>query len=244
MKIPATERVLVIGDPHLGPGTSHRDYLPFLCAVRNKYRLDTHLCVGDVADWHSISYHEREFWAVGADEELAAIRKCVGPWAKEFPRLYITRGNHDALPERRLKTHGLPRAMGGADYNQLLSAPAGWVWDSTHHWRMKCGVKVVMSHAFSGSWTALAKAADTCCLIQGHHHEMGGVVWSNNPNGETWALSAGCGINPNASAFNYRSTGKRQLNRPILGCGIIIDGTAQFLPMWLGRHGRWTGKVP
>jgi len=240
MNIKPTERILVIGDPHLGPGTGHRDYLRFLLWVKASHKLSTVMCVGDLVDWSSISYHEKEFWAVGPDQEVAAIRKAVRPWAQAFPKMYIAKGNHDNLPMRQLKTHGLPKAF-LSHYNELIGAPKGWIWDAQFKWKMACGVKVVMAHSFSSSWSALSDQASTCCLIQGHHHEMGGVVWSSNPNGETWALAAGCGIEPSHPIYNYRKTGRRQLTNPVIGCGVVVNGLATFIPMWQDTRGRWKG---
>lgn len=239
-----TERILIIGDTHLGPGTHHPDYLAFCTAVRDTHRLSTHLHIGDVADWSSISYHEKEFWAVTPDQERDTIVQHVQPWAQAFPKLHITIGNHCDLPRRKLKTFGLPLAMQGPDRNYMIGGPEGWTWSKQATFHLACGVTCVMAHAFSGSWTAFGKMADTCALIQGHHHEMGGVAWSNNPNGRTFALSVGCGINADHPTFNYRRNGKKQLTDPVLGCGLIINGDARFVPMWTDKHGRWNGKVP
>lgn len=239
-----SSRILIIGDTHLGPGTGHRDYLKFLLAVANEYHIGSVLHVGDVVDWGSISYHEKEPWAVGPDREQELIEEAVQPFGEAFPEMHITNGNHCDLPKRRLKTHGLPLKMLGPDRNWLIGAPDGWKWYDTFEFKLDCGVKVLMQHSFSGSWASFHKAASTCCLIQGHHHEMGGVAWSRNINGETFALSAGCGINPDHPIFNYRKQGLKSVLAPILGCGIIIDGYASFVPMWLKSNGRWNNKVP
>jgi hypothetical protein len=43
-----------------------------------------------------------------------------------------------------------------------------------------------------------------------------------------FAMNVGCGIDCQSSAFHYA---KDHLDRPVFGCGVVIDGTAQFIPM-------------
>lgn len=244
MKIKVSERILIIGDTHLGKGTSHPDYLQFLVTVRDHYETDTTIHIGDVGDWSSISYHEDEFWSVSPDVEREEIVKHTKEYWKQFPDMYICLGNHDMLPERKLKTFKLPRAMLGSDYNYLVGGPDTWVWGKKFEFRLTCGIKCVAAHSFSGSWTAFGKMADTCALIQGHHHTMAGVSWSYNPHGKTFAMATGCGINPSHPVFNYSRNGRGQLVEPLLGCGVILNGAAYWLPMWTNKNGRWNKELP
>ena len=244
MKIKVSERILIIGDTHLGKDTGHCDYLAFCKAISKQYSTDTTLHIGDVADWHSISYHENEFWQVSPDMERDEIVQRTAPWADAFPEMHITLGNHDLIPERKLKTFGLPKAMLGEDYNYLVGGPKGWKWGNKFEFKLKCGITCIMAHAFSGSWTAFGKMADTCALIQGHHHTMAGVAWSYSPHGKTFAMATGCGINPKHPVFNYSKRGRGQIVEPLLGCGVILNGAAYWLPMWTDKKGRWNKVVP
>jgi len=38
--------------------------------------------------------------------------------------------------------------------------------------------------------------------------------------------------------------GKYSLKSPIIGCGAILDGQPQLLPMILEKGGRWNGETP
>ncbi len=54
-------------------------------------------------------------------------------------------------------------------------------------------------------------------------------------------MTVGCLINPDEPAFNYGA--KATLNRPIIGCGAIIDDEPRLLTMKLKKGGRWNGRV-
>jgi hypothetical protein len=54
-------------------------------------------------------------------------------------------------------------------------------------------------------------------------------------------MQVGCLIDRKALAFAYD---KLNLNRPIIGCGMIEKGQPKLLPMILDAKHRWTGFVP
>jgi hypothetical protein len=78
------------------------------------------------------------------------------------------------------------------------------------------------------------------CIVQGHYHSEAGTVWYNSPRGRLFGLTVGCLIDSAGLAFAYN---RLDLARPILGCGVIVDGLPIFIPMWLNRRNRWTGRV-
>lgn len=245
MKIKVSERILVIGDSH--SPVEHPNYLDFLIAVRKYYSTKTTIHIGDVVDFASISYHEKEFGCPSPEQEVEIVRDNLAPWRKAFPKMFICQGNHDSLPVRKLKSAGLPpQLLKNGDINDLIAGPKGWLWANELEFTLGCGVPVVASHKFSGSVQSFSKMADVICLIQGHFHEMAGVWWSKNPHGKTFAMATGCGINPDSPAFNYRKeySGRAKITKPLLGCGIIINGAAFWLPMWTDKRGCWTGEVP
>jgi hypothetical protein len=56
-----------------------------------------------------------------------------------------------------------------------------------------------------------------------------------------FAMQLGCLIDDTLPAFQYN---KRDLMRPILNVGVILDGCPQIIPMFTNEAGRWIGKVP
>lgn len=240
MKIDTTERILVIGDTHFP--AHHKDYIEFLVSVRENYDLDTALHVGDVVDHHAISYHESSPSAASAGDELAIAKQSLAELSEEFPKLTISCGNHDILPARKAKTMGLPKAM-IKQLNEIYETPDEWNWVPDFvEFKLKCGMTCVMQHKISTSMAAGVNKLRGASLIQGHHHFTSGVAWNQAPEWRLFFMSVGCGVDPNHPAMSYASNGV--LSLPALGCGVIIDGWAAFIPMWLDGADRWNGKVP
>jgi hypothetical protein len=177
--------------------------------------------VGDLYDWHSTSFHSHDPDLDGPKRELDAGRKHVAPWFKEFPKLVITTGNHDAIPARKLFEMGLPAEM-LVGFNDLYSTP-GWQWKDDHivkggrhdiwfrhHWAPK-----VINNGGDGGYS----------VVCGHTHSKAQIVWSQYPSHSTFSMITGCLISLQNRAFSYN---KYDAKRPILSCATIIDGEPQI----------------
>ena len=46
-----------------------------------------------------------------------------------------------------------------------------------------------------------------------------------------WGLAVGCGVDQRSMAFAY---GKHFAKKPVIGCGVVIDGVPHAVPMDLG----------
>ena len=53
-------------------------------------------------------------------------------------------------------------------------------------------------------------------------------------------MMVGCLIDDKALAFEYNKT---TVGRPIIGCGIIIEGQPMLIPMILDKKGRWIKEL-
>jgi hypothetical protein len=53
-------------------------------------------------------------------------------------------------------------------------------------------------------------------------------------------MRVGCLIDDASMAFAYNKVFKE---RPVIGCGIVINGFPRLIPMALDKHGRWKGKL-
>ncbi len=92
---------------------------------------------------------------------------------------------------------------------------------------------VIYSHGDSGKggrWAALSNATDNfSSWVQGHLHSVAGVNYYANVHKRIFGLSTGCGVDHDALSMYY---GKRFNSKPIVGCGIVLDGEhAFFEPM-------------
>ena len=78
------------------------------------------------------------------------------------------------------------------------------------------------------------------CYIQGHHHGTFDIQYWANTKDIYWGMTAGCLVDNKSLAMAY---GKNNLSKPILGCGLVIEGFPILIPMVLNSNGRWIGSV-
>mgnify|MGYP001827774254 CR=1 FL=1 len=220
-------RVLTIGDTHC-PGM-RRGYVDFLKRVADTHSVNRVVHMGDLVDWASISYHEKSPGLSNATKEIRNARRQVARLAKAFPEADWLIGNHDALTERQAISAGLPPEV-LRDYADL------WEVDWMVHPRFaKLMIDgVVYSHGDSGRSgkdAALTQAKDNFrSTVVGHFHSQAGVRWWANPEFRVFGLSVGCGIDVRRLQFEY---GRRFTAKPILGCGVVLDGRRAFFEPWL-----------
>lgn len=208
-------RVLAVGDIHIP--AEHAGYLDFCRSIRRKWRCDAVVLIGDVFDWHAISFHQKELGADTAEQEYAEARQRVAKWHKAFPKAKVCIGNHDCRVERLASSAGVP-PMFVRSYNETWGTD-GWEWDNDHH---VDGVHYLHGTGLSGQRPALrAATASMIPTVCGHVHSQAGVAWSVGPGRSLWGLDTGCGVDITHPAMQY---GKNLLSKPVLGCGVVIEG--------------------
>ena len=207
--------ILVISDTHLPH--EHPKALDFCARLRDKHKPETVIHIGDLYDWHSASFHSHDPDLLSPKDELELGAKHAARWHKEFPKMSIVRGNHDAIPARKLFEAGLPEAM-LKSLNDMYQTP-GWTWRDEiiipggrhkywfkHHW-----APAVVNRGGDGGYSVIA----------GHLHSKAQIIWSQYPSHSTFSLIVGCLINPNSRAFAYN---KHDARRPVLACATIEHG--------------------
>jgi len=133
---------LVISDLHVP--YHHVDAFEFLESVKDTYDCQHILNVGDIVDHHSGSYHESEPDALSASEEFYQAKRYLAELQDIFPEMVITRGNHDDIPTRKLRTAGLPMEM-LEDFNSLYRLSDGWQWiEGEYAFDTKGGVPIIV----------------------------------------------------------------------------------------------------
>lgn len=224
-------RVLVAGDLH--HPFCHEDYLIFLKAIRRKYRTTETVFVGDELDLAAISDYEHDPDGFAAGHELIEAINNLEPYYKAFPRVKICHSNHTARILKRAFKSGIPKAC-IKELREILNAPRGWEWKD--HWEID---DVIYLHGmgYSGTLGALNAAMDKhkSCVI-GHLHSDSGILYRSNGKETIYGMNVGCGIDAKAYAFNY---GKDSRKKPILSCGVVIDGKPYLEIMTLDKKGRW-----
>ena len=228
--------VLVISDTHIP--YHHIDMLRFLEAVNTTYKPDRIIHIGDEVDNHAVSYHESDPDLYSAGRELAIARLVVQDLESLFPKMDLLESNHGSLYYRKAMSAGIPRAA-IKPYNELLGVGRGWKWHFDLTLPLPGGRSVYFHHGKSQDVLKLSQSM-SMNAVQGHYHSRFKVDYWGNPNGLYWGMQVGCLIDDKSYAFAYNKT---TLARPIIGCGIILDGQAKLLPLVKDRHGRWDGKV-
>lgn len=209
-------RVLVIGDTHCP--AMHEDYVPFLKKIQKKWKTSRTIHIGDVIDHHCISFHDKHPDNEGAVLEYKQSRKQVNALYKEWPGMVITIGNHDARVRRLNSKVGIP-ALYLKEFNDLYGTST-WQWtesitiDGVHYYH---GEGAGGQHpAFSAAKMRMQPT------VMGHYHSACGVWYQAGPTQKIWGMNVGCGVDRSHWSMQY---GAAFLKKPIIACGVVIDGT-------------------
>jgi predicted phosphodiesterase len=222
----------IIGDTH--EPFCHPQYRDFCYKTFNRFGVNKIVHIGDEVDNYALSYHEHDPDADNSGSEAEKAQRNLEKWYKTFPVVDVIVGNHSALPHRQATTAGIPKRFVKA-YEEVWEAPKGWKWSlelEIDH------VKYTHGTGSSGQNGAINRATRSRqSTVIGHIHSFGSVSYHASENDLIFGLNAGCGIDVRAYAFQY---GRNFVNKPTLGCGIVVDGfQAFFIPMNLGKKFEW-----
>lgn len=229
------QTILVIGDLHCP--FMHQDAVAFLKAVKAKYKPNEIIFMGDEVDAHATSYHEHNPDLPSAGDELALAIKQLTPLYKMFPKATVLESNHGSLVYRKALTAGLPSAI-LKGYREILHAPKGWTWK--YDYTVKTALSdIYFHHGKSGTWEKLSKNM-AMSAVQGHFHNKFYISYWSSPNALYWDGNAGCLVDNHSRAMEY---GKNNLQKPIVGCMVVVNGIPQLIPMHLTSRSRWTKRL-
>lgn len=215
-------RVLVIGDTHVP--AMHKKYIGFLRGVAKKWKTDKIVHIGDVVDHHCISFHDKHPDNPGAQQEYREAHKQIQELYREFPEMHITVGNHDMRVMRLNAKLGIPKLY-LKEFNSLYDTPK-WKWtehvefDDVYYYHGEgCGGQ------HPGFNAAKMRMQPT---VIGHYHSACGVWYQVGPTAKVWGMNVGCGVDRNHWSMQY---GAAFLKKPIVACGVVIDGNPQVETM-------------
>lgn len=210
-------RILVISDIHAP--YHHADTIPFLKMLKDKYKPTRIVSVGDEQDLHASSFHTHDPDLLSPGDELKAARKFMKELEEVFPKMDIMSSNHGDLYYRKAKHHGIPLHV-IRDYNEVLGVGDGWRWHSDLTVDLPNGQKVYFCHGKSANGLKLSQSMGMNC-VQGHYHNSFNVQYWSSPLELHWSMQVGCLIDDKSLSMAYN---KLTVHRPIIGCGLIIDG--------------------
>jgi hypothetical protein len=231
----ANERIYCISDPHFP--YHHPQSFDFHEAVKQKYNPDRIICLGDELDHHRGSFHIPEPELPSWEDELVKGLSCIKSLEQIFPRMDLLESNHGSLWFRQAKAAGLPRRL-LKTYEQVLETKR-WKWHFDLTIRMPDRKYVYFHHARSVNCLLTSKNMGMSA-VQGHHHHLFSIQYWGNELALNWAMQLPCMADKDSLAQSY---GKNNLQRPIVGCGIILHGQPRLLPMVLDKRGIWDGRI-
>lgn len=229
--------VLVISDTHFP--YNHVDVIPFLRALKKKYKFDLVVHIGDEVDYHAISFHDSDPDLLSPGDELQAAIRRLKPLYKLFPEVHVIESNHGSLVYRKGKAMGLPRSV-LRSYRDILEAPKGWQWHFDLKIRLSNGQDCYFHHSKGSNILGVSQAMG-CNVVSGHEHSSFEIRYWGNSYALMWGLRVGCLIEDSSLAFAYNRT---TLKRPVIGCAGILNGLPRLFPMVLLKNGRWDKSIP
>jgi hypothetical protein len=212
--------------------------MDFLKAIKTHFKPTAIKHLGDETDKHAMSYHETDPNLHSASDELAYTKECLKDLYKLFPKVDVMNSNHGSMHFRKAKTAGIPKQY-IRSIKDVLGAPKGWNWHDNQVIQMNNGKELFIAHHIEKN-VLFAAQRRGMCVAQGHFHSRFCIETSCSSGKLNWGMTVGCLIDDASMAFAYNKVFKE---RPVIGCGIVIDGFPRLIPMALDKHGRWKGKL-
>ncbi|MCK5608960.1 metallophosphoesterase [Candidatus Pacearchaeota archaeon] len=220
-------RVLTIGDIH--EPVSHPGYLDFCKDLYDEWRCNEVVFIGDIADWHAVSFHAAHPECPGPDDEFKVAKKGIDRWRKAFPKAKVCIGNHDERIIRLAESVNIPKRF-IRDYADIWETPE-WTWD----WDFIIDDVYYFHGTGNGgihaSFNAMKKRLMS--VVMGHCHSVAGIKWLVNPQKRIFGMDVGTGIDVRAMQFAY---GKHCIQKPIISAGVILNGMPYHEMMPCGRN--------
>lgn len=227
--------ILVISDFHAP--YNHPDAPAFLKAVKQKYKPDTVVCIGDEVDFHDASFHDSNPDLDSSGIELDKAIKALQPLYKLFPNVTVIESNHGSMVMRKALVGKIPKkAIKG--YREILDAPKGWDWVFDTIIQTDLG-PIYFCHGKSGAAGRLASQYGMSC-VQGHYHEKAQITYISTPEKLMFDAHTGCLADDNSLALGYNKVNPK---RPIVSTIVIQNGIPQIIPMVLKKGGKWVGRL-
>lgn len=232
-----SKKNIILALPDIHFPAHHLDTFKFLKAVKKKFKPNEIVCLGDEIDAAGLGNWDQNPDQPSAGDELKLAVALMKKLYEIFPVVKVCISNHTDRIYRKPFSSGIPREL-IKSYAEILQAPKGWQWSDS--WELD-GIIFEHGEGFSGKDGALKAAqANMQKTVIGHLHSYAGIQYYANSKHLIWGFNAGCLIDRHNAAFNY---GKHIKTKPIIGVGIIENGTPRFIPMPLDSKGRWTGKL-
>lgn len=207
------KKVLILSDLHIP--YSVNGYVKFLEKLKENFKPDMVISIGDEIDYHAMSFHDSDADLFSAGHELdRAIIELQEGVHRLFPDMHLLESNHGSMILRRAKHHGVPiRTL--KPLCELYETP-GWTWHEDILLQTNKG-PVYLCHGKSGAYGRLVKEVGASC-IQGHFHGKHEITYHSSVMSLRYSMFVGCLVDSESLAMAY---GRNHTIKPVLGCGGI-----------------------
>lgn len=209
--------ILFISDMHIP--YHHKNLIPFLKGLKDKYKPTRVICLGDELDLHSLSFHDSDPDLMSAGDELKEAMKVIKQVEELFPVMDLVDSNHGSLAYRKAKHHGIPQHF-IKGYNEVLEVGDGWKWHHDLIVKLPNGEDVYVCHGKAARGVQLSQNMGMS-VVQGHHHSEFNIHYWANPKHLHFSVQCGSLIDDKSLAMAYN---KLTLKRPIIGTALIVNG--------------------
>ncbi len=213
-------RVLVIGDTHCP--TMHPKYVSHLKKIHKRYDCNKVVHIGDLVDYHAMSYHQGPLHLSNPQKEFKQAYKQVQQLYKAFPKVHWLTGNHDDLPRRRALDALIDADTHFKDEVDIYDIP-GWKKYERYYDLIIDDVIYRHGDKCKGGQMAAHKNAmsEFQSVVQGHLHAQSGVVYHCNHLKRVFGMQVGCGSDYSHPQMGYARV---YAQRPVYSCGVVLDG--------------------
>lgn len=237
MKRYPNDRMLVLSCTHAP--YHHKDTIAFLKAIKSEYDPDRVIHLGDEVDNHAMNFYKSDPNLLSAGYELKEACKFLKSLERVYPKMNIVQSNHGSMVHRRAIDAGIPQEF-IRDLGEVYGVGEGWKWSldlKLRHERTREQWYFTHHYGIDAIQIAVSLGMNAC---MGHWHSKLNINHHSTPNALLVGMQVGCLIDDQAYAFAYN---KKQPKRPIIGCGMIIDGNPRTIRMKLNKSGRWDGRI-
>lgn len=210
----------------------HKHALRFLNEVADEYDPDKVVCLGDEWDNCALSRFPKNPDGQSAGDEHKRAKRASKGFFESFPDVLVCESNHRARLYKRAYEAGIPEAM-VTDTHEYMGAPDGWEWKD--QWWIE---GVCFEHGDRASGVGAGDKlvdANHASTVYGHHSGRAGVSYRKLANKMLFSMNVGCLVDETSYAMDYLKMIKA---KPVLGCGVIVDGVPHFVPMIKGLRTR------
>ena len=215
-----TQNTLIIGDLHAP--FIRRGYLEFCQHIRDVYRCDKIIFIGDLVDNHFTSFHDIDPDGHSAGTELDKAIEQIDGFYRAFPDAFVILGNHDRIPDRKAFNAGISSRW-IKPIGEILETPK-WKYVEQH-----VHDNVLYTHG-EGQQANARMLSNMQSVVQGHWHSRSYVTYSVGVGHRFFAMQVGCGIDRKAYAFKYA----KDHAKPHINVGVIANGVPRLEYMELG----------